>query len=167
MTYKASWDNLTKIVTAGVTVLYAGILVNLFISMEGLTDNTRYGVAALLILIYLLAYAFRPTFYEIAAGKLVIHRPFDQVVIDKNDVESVQLLPDDKLKWTFRTFGVGGVFGFYGKFYNFKIGHMTWYATRRNNAVLVQLRGGKKIVLTPDEPDLFAGQFRTPSSVFH
>ena len=36
---------------------------------------------------------------------------------------------------------------------------MTWYATRRNKAVLVTTISDKKIVLTPDEPEQFVGAF--------
>ena len=52
----------------------------------------------------------------------------------------------------FRTFGVGGLYGYYGKFYNRTFGSMTWYATRRDKLVLVKFQNKKKIILTPDEP---------------
>ena len=58
-----------------------------------------------------------------------------------------------------RTFGVGGLFGYYGQFYNSKIGSMTWYATRQNNTVLVRTIDNKNIVLTPDEPEKFVANF--------
>ena len=36
---------------------------------------------------------------------------------------------------------------------------MTWYATRRNNAVLVTTIYNKKIILTPNEPEKFVIEF--------
>ena len=52
---------------------------------------------------------------------------------------------------TIRTFGVGGLFGYFGKFFNSKIGRLTMYGTRRNNTVLIET-DNKKIILTPDDP---------------
>ncbi len=36
---------------------------------------------------------------------------------------------------------------------------MTWYATRRNKAVLVQTIGDKKIFITPNDPEQFVADF--------
>ena len=68
---------------------------------------------------------------------------------------NVELLDKERLNGSIRTFGVGGLFGYWGRFANSKIGVMTWYATRRDNAVLITKFNNKKIVLTPDEPELF------------
>ncbi|NIJ52758.1 PH domain-containing protein [Dyadobacter arcticus] len=161
MTYKASWDTLTKIVTVGVTILYLGILVNLFIFNGEPTNGSRYIIGAILFLTYFITYAFRPIDYVINPEKLIIRRPFDKVAIDFKQIASAEILDDERLKWTFRTFGVGGLFGFYGKFYNSRIGSMTWYATRRKRAVLIITTGGKNIIVTPDEAASFVNQFRT------
>jgi hypothetical protein len=77
------------------------------------------------------------------------------VHIDRNQIKSVELLDKEQLAWVFRTFGVGGLFGYYGKFANTKLGSMTWYATRRNKTVLIETLDNKKIILTPDEPEKF------------
>jgi len=44
------------------------------------------------------------------------------------------------------------------------MGPMTWYATRRRNAVLVTTPGGKKIIITPDEPEGFVATFNKPNT---
>lgn len=61
------------------------------------------------------------------------------------------MIPRDDLKWSIRTFGNGGVFGYYGKFFNNSFGSMTWFATRRENFVMLILKDGRKIVVTPDD----------------
>lgn len=50
-----------------------------------------------------------------------------------------------------RLFGVGGLFGYYGKYYNFKMGHMTLYTTQKRNRILMTMITGKKIIISPDD----------------
>lgn len=65
-------------------------------------------------------------------NKLVIHRAFLDIKIDRSQIASLELLDKEKVAGSIRTFGVSGLFGYYGKFANTNIGSMTWYATRRN-----------------------------------
>jgi hypothetical protein len=38
---------------------------------------------------------------------------------------------------------------------------MKWYATRMSNAVLITTGNNKKIVLTPDDPELFVKRLQS------
>ena len=58
------------------------------------------------------------------------------------------------MKWTIRTFGVGGLFGYYGKFRNKTFGNMTWFATQQKNYLIFETTNNQKIVLTPDDTDM-------------
>ena len=155
MTYKASLDNLAKGVTIGVSLLFAVIIVGQYSIIKDAGMEVPLFTTVTLLLIYFIAFAFRPINYKVSAEKLTIHRLFLDVNIDRNQIKSVELLDKEKLGWVFRTFGVGGLFGYFGKFANKKFGSMTWYATRRDKTVLVQTIGNKKIILTPDEPEKF------------
>ena len=159
MIYKASWDSLTKIVTAAVTVLYIGIFVNIFMNETDLSQGSTYVIGTILILSYGITYAFRPIDYQVTPDKLIIRRPLKSVKIQRSDIVKIEALESDRLRWSLRTFGVGGLFGYFGKFYNPKIGSMTWYATRRNNAVLIKTAKGKNIIVTPDEVGAFVREF--------
>lgn len=159
MTYKTSLDSLSKIVTIGVTVLFAVIIVGQYSIIKDAGRTTPIYTTVALLLIYFIAFAFRPINYEVLTDKLIIHRTLSNVNIDRNQIASVELLDKEKIKWSIRTFGVGGLFGYYGKFANAKIGSMTWYATRRNKTVLVKTITNKKIILTPDEPEKFVANF--------
>jgi hypothetical protein len=108
-----------------------------------------------LLLIYFIAFAFRPIYYNLTADKLTIHRLFTDVKIDRNQIKSVELLDKEKISWSIRTFGVGGLFGYYGKFANTNLGSMTWYATRKDRMVLVRTINNRKIILTPNDPAKF------------
>jgi hypothetical protein len=159
MTYKASWNNFTKIVTAAVTILFIGIIISPYFSESRGNQLGHYIISGSLILIYVICYLLSPIDYSIESGKLIIRRPWKNVVIDRDKITHVELLKDEKLKKSIRTFGSGGLFGFFGKFYNAKIGNMIWYATRMNRVVLVQAEN-KNIILTPDEAEDFVKKLR-------
>ena len=63
-----------------------------------------------------------------------------------------------------RVFGVGGLFGYFGLFRNSRYGTMIWYATRRDQFVVIERSNGKTIVLTPDDPNLFVSEWNETKS---
>lgn len=159
MVYKTSLDNLAKGVTIAVTILFAFIIIGQFTIIKDSGKAVPSFITILVVLVYFIAFAFRPVSYKVTAENLIIHRPFSNVIINKNQIKSVELLDKEKLSWSIRTFGVGGLFGYYGKFANKQLGSMTWYATRRDRTVLVKTFNDKKIILTPDEPEKFVASF--------
>lgn len=104
---------------------------------------------------YVFSFLFHPSSYSVNRTELIISRPAKGVKIRVGDIKNVERLTRKDLAWSVRIFGVGGLFGYYGKFSNKTIGPMTWYATRRNSYVLIQLKNNKKIIITPDEPEEF------------
>jgi hypothetical protein len=155
MTYKTSLDNLAKGITIGVTILFVAILIGQFLIIKDTGWAVPIITTVTLFLIYFISFAFSPINYEVSAQHLSIHRLLIDVNIDRNQIKSVELLDKEQLAWVIRTFGVGGLFGYYGKFANSKLGSMTWYATRRDKTVLIETLDNKKIILTPDEPEKF------------
>ncbi len=81
------------------------------------------------------------------------------IKIDRAEIKSIEQLNKEKLTRAVRIFGVAGLFGYWGEFSNTKIGSMTWYATRRDNAVLVTTIHNKKLILTPNEPEKIVTEF--------
>jgi len=159
MKFKASMDNLAKGVTAAISVLFAVIIVaQLFLYRSG-SPITAIITTILILIIYVVSYLFRPTGYELTDENFIIHRAIKDVVIKKASIREVILPSSEQMRWTIRTFGVGGLFGYYGKFVNWKLGNMTWYATRRNKIILIMTADGKKLVITPDETEKFLRQF--------
>ncbi len=159
MTYKTSLDNLAKVITTGVTILFAGIIIGQFSLIKDAGPGIPISTIVTLLLFYFIAFAFRPINYQVSADKLIIHRLFIDVKMDRTQIKSVELLDKEKTGWAIRTFGVGGLFGYYGQFANTKLGGMTWYATRRDRTVLVRTVNNKKIILTPDDPTKFVADF--------
>ncbi|RXK57830.1 hypothetical protein ESA94_20130 [Lacibacter luteus] len=157
--YKTSLDSLAKGITIAITVLFASLIFFHFTILKDVRNIAPFLTIILLTIIYLIAYLFHPAAYELTADTLVIKRPASSVVIHRNTIKSVELLSNGSLSGSIRTFAVGGLFGYYGKFANSSFGSMTWYATRRNNAVLLRITDNRKIILTPDEVEKFVAAF--------
>ncbi len=159
MTFNTSLDRLAKRVTIGITILFATIIIGQYIAFNDGDKTIHNYITVGLLLIYFFAFAFRPINYTLTTEKLIVHRPLSNVKINRTEIKSVEQIDKEKLEQTFRTFGVGGLFGYFGKFANTKLGSMMWYATRRDNAVLITTIDNKKIVLTPDNPEEFVANF--------
>jgi hypothetical protein len=150
MIYKASLDKTAIIITNLVTLLFGALIVFNFI----------LPLAIVLMIIYLIALLLKPLNYEITENELNIRRLIKSVHINRSDIESLELIDKSTLSGTIRTFGVGGLFGWYGKFTNSKLGDMTWYVTRRDKPVLITRKDGKKILISPDEAEVFVSDFK-------
>jgi uncharacterized membrane protein (Fun14 family) len=50
-----------------------------------------------------------------------------------------------------RVLGNGGIFGYTGGFATKALGRMQWYITNQQNIVLIKLRNGKLICVSPDD----------------
>lgn len=155
MKYKASLDKLAWIVTIVVTVLFVGAAALQIGLMNQIDSIVPVTISIGLLLIYAIAFAFRPAGYTVSRDQLIIHRPLKNVTLAKSDIQTAQVITKKDIGWAVRTFGVGGLFGYYGKFANSTIGNMTWYATRMDKPVLITTVHDKKIIVTPDEPEQF------------
>ena len=159
MIFTASLDKTAKRVTAGIAVLFA---LNICFFLPALEHGAYFvliGTSLVLVSIFVGAYLFRTTAYEITPQQLIIHRPFNKKILDKTNITKIELLEEGALSRSTRLFGNGGLFGYYGKFSNRRFGYMTWYATNRANPVLLQMAGGKKVIITPDEGETFIAAF--------
>jgi hypothetical protein len=159
MVFKATLDKTAKLLTIGVTLLFLGITIGP--KMFGKNENTEIPIilSAVLFITYLISYALSPKSYEIKENNVIINRPFKSVIINRTQIKSILKLESGKLTWSIRTFGVGGLFGYFGKFWNKEYGNMTWYATRRDKAIMIITTDNKKIIVTPDEPEKFISAF--------
>lgn len=159
MKYKTSLGAWTKGITILVTILFAYIIFQQYAIIKDAGKADPIFTTTLLIAVYLIALAFRPVYYKITSDKLIIHRLISNVKIDRQNIRRVEMIDKNKISWSLRTFGIGGLFGYFGNFANTKLGRMTWYATRRDRTVLVVTNDDKKIILTPDDPSKFVSDY--------
>jgi hypothetical protein len=159
MKYKASLDNLAKGVTISVTILFAVIIIGQYSLIKDEGRSIPIYTTVALLLIYLIVFAFRPIDYDIINNTIIIHRLLGNVEIERKDIKSIELINNKKLRWSLRIFGVGGLFGYFGRFTNMKLGRMTWYATRRDTPILIITNNNTKIIITPNDPEKFISDF--------
>lgn len=164
MRYSASIDNPTKIITIGLTALFVGILVFEFLTFSADAKIGAFVSTAILLAVYGAAYIYRPIGYTLTHDILTVHRPISDVTYSLQTLDSVSIVTKEQLKFTIRTFGVGGLWGYYGKFYNSVYGKMTWYLTRRDQMVLIKT-DNKTILLSPDDIDSFTHRLKSVAPV--
>jgi hypothetical protein len=102
-------------------------------------------------LVGLASWALGPRAIELTGGELrVLRRAWRGAGYPLAEVTEVALLPPRWLLGAVRTFGNGGLFGWYGWYW--KKGPFRLYATRTDRLVEVVV-GGRRIVLSPDDPE--------------
>jgi hypothetical protein len=156
MRYKASLDGTAKAITHCITVVFV-----LIIAGQPMIDafrSTSVYIAILLIGIYLITFACSPRAYSVNEREVVIHRPLTSHSIPRSQIASVEKLNEKQLGFLIRTFGVGGLFGYFGKFWSRELGNISFYATNLKNMVLIRLKDDEQLVVTPDNVDHFLAE---------
>jgi amino acid transporter len=159
MEYKASLDTVAKIVTAVTVILffvigYRSIKV-LMLLQSNKTSMLIYGGLLLLFVVIIIGcFLFSPQYYKVDNNYLTIVRPVKNKTLKLNDIDNIRPLEKDEMNGAIRTFGVGGLFGYFGKYYYPKIGNMTFYATQKRNRILIETRQGQNFIITPDDQSI-------------
>ena len=101
----------------------------------------------------ILCEGFAPQRLEIGDDKIVVLRRYRSVVLHREEIKSIEYVSKLSFRGAIRTFGVGGLFGYYGRYYAPALGSFTLYATNFDNLFLIRLVNGKKIVISCSEPE--------------
>ncbi len=160
MKYKASMDRTCKIITWCCIIVFIALgqmNVRELINANG--DTTIILVHAFILLQFVLilglAWIYAPQYYILDTTDIIIHRAVGDVKIKLADIKETHIMEEQEMKGITRTFGVGGLFGYYGRFHVPKIGAVRFYATQNKNRILLTTADGKKILLTPDDMGMF------------
>jgi membrane protein YdbS with pleckstrin-like domain len=159
MTYKASFDTTVKVlstlITGAIAVIAVSYLINIFqAAVQGVAISAYAGkiiLVSLLVGLVLFVFLFSVKNYTIENNSLHINRWLNKVIIPFAEIKTVRVVTDADMGLVFRTFGVGGLFGYLGKFSSSKLGSLTYYATQNKNRVFIELHNGKKLLITPDD----------------
>jgi hypothetical protein len=145
MTLDGTHRVLTAVASA---LLFAGAAGFFVVRPGGLTGI----VSVFLVAVFVVTWALSPCALVVDGAELRIERrAMPPVCVDLASVASVAQV-DAIGPGTVRVFGVGGLFGSYGLFWNKSLGRFRVFATRRRPVVLLRLRdGGLPIVVTPDD----------------
>ena len=151
--YSVSMDKLARIITGSLFVIMIILAALMLLPIEKTASRAVLTPLILMLAFIILGcFLFHPMRYELTGNALLVVRYIKPLSISYDEVEQIGQPSAKDMKRTIRTFGNGGLFGYFGKFYNSKFGGMTWYATRRGNYVMLVMKNGKKVVLTPDDP---------------
>ncbi|MFQ5724431.1 MAG: PH domain-containing protein [Terriglobia bacterium] len=154
MEFRAPYDGLATGITIAVLGLFLGGA-GVVVSQPALPPALRYGLAALFLLIPLVTYSYAPTGYRVGPEGVRIQRGWGSVLIPRERLRGGRRAEGLEL-WGIRTFGSGGLFGFFGWFYSRRFGHYRAYVTHRHKLVVVEAE--RVYLLSPDRPDEFLRQ---------
>jgi hypothetical protein len=159
MEYKASKDMSIQIITTLVIILFAFLGYKSIMGLIHANSNITSILIHSSILIFftatiILSYLFAPQNYSIDKDIFLIHRPISDIIIKLDSIKEIREVNKSELKGIIRTFGVGGLFGNYGKFYCKGLGSITMFGTQNKNFILIKA-GNKKIIITPDDLSIF------------
>ena len=153
--FKASLDNLSKIVSALVVPILCIMPFTIYWSLRNQPD--KRGEEMMLFMVFFLpivlviAYLLAPKQYEVSDNELVFVNNFGKKVILKNNIDKVNAITKTDLGFAIRTFGSGGLFGYYGMFRSKNLGKMRWFCTRKDNLVLIETKDGNQYMASPDD----------------
>ena len=156
--YTCSLDSMAKYGGPGLilAIILLTLVTTLFVSTTT-TDNKviyiQFITPIILIILFIAMYLLKTLSVSVADDSITINRKIKPVVIEFSEIASIRRVDD--MKFAMRTFGNGGLFGYTGMYYKKGIGSMTWYCTQRQNYILIEKTGGKKLVVTPDDADGF------------
>jgi hypothetical protein len=149
--FKASLDRTAKITP------YAMGAFALILIIVGFTINDKLAPwifsfpSAVILVIILGCRAYMPLGYTIDSTSITVERKMGSFLIPRKDIQDTQVVTAEELGRTWRMAGNGGVFGYTGWFSSSKFGTMRWFATSREQGVLITMHSGKKFFLSPDD----------------
>jgi len=152
--YRVSPDRLVTGVTAATVLVLLAVAVG-FAWLSALRPGMPRAVLLLVAVscagLLAGAWAYRPTGYGLSDGTLLVLRRAGDVVLPVGEITGARVDPQP-FAGAIRVAGNGGLFGFWGRFRSQRLGPFTAYATRRDRGVVLDV-AGRRVVLTPDEPD--------------
>ena len=152
------WDRTLWVMTFACFAIWIG-LSGWFVFQIFTTDNDSALHGSLIVLnaiflpTILACEGLAPQRLEIGESQIVILRRYKSIVINRDEIKSVQPLSKSDFRGAIRTCGVGGLFGYFGHYYSNRLGSFRLFATSFQNLFLIKLWSGKSIVISCAEPD--------------
>lgn len=149
MIFTTSTDKIVRNKTIGVFLLFTTLyLPNLIVDKDGKIFFGSVYLFFMLIMLY--TYLNKPIKFILENNQLTIRRFIGNISIDFQDISRVDRIHHDLLKDAIK----GGAFGYFGKHHT-DLGPIKFYATRRDQLVMLTKKDKSKIIITPDQEDLF------------
>jgi hypothetical protein len=118
--------------------------------------NNGFWVILLVDFVFFITWGFHPSAYIVTTNAIEIIRPFKSIKIRKEEIESISDIDTNQIGLGLRTFGSGGLFGYFGWYSSKKIGRHLRYTTNSNHLALIKLKSGLKILISPSSSSFVA-----------
>lgn len=145
--FTTSLDRVGWIVTVLITVITLAMIVMAVLEP---TNESYLMTAGILTTVMLLSYALAPIAYEFTGSELLIHRPLGARRIPIEHIVQASGGRDGRIGLVVRVFGIGGLFGYVGKFWSSKRGFVTLHARNRAHLIVLTLSSGTRVAISPD-----------------
>ncbi|QES87391.1 PH domain-containing protein [Rhizosphaericola mali] len=155
MVFKTSMSKSVKIITISISIVFI-LQIGYSIFFK---DKYSGLISIFLISTYFYSFLSKPKNYELTKTDIIIRRFIFTKIIDREEVEKVELLDADRVKGIYRIFGNGGLWGYVGTFSSRRLGIFQAYMTGFHNLILIQLKNDKKIVISPYDTREFINQY--------
>lgn len=109
--------------------------------------------AVFMPLTLVVTWLFAPQAYEVTGNEIIVRRPLGPIRIACSNIVAVERLAAGSLGMGIRLCASGGLFGVFGLFWSKGLGRFWMWGTRPDKLVLLRLRTGLPVVLTPDDDE--------------
>lgn len=144
----AKMDNLTKVITVILVIFLPSLALSSFF-MEPAKPIVSVFLTLLLVGVIIFSYGFVPKRIALSASHILIKNFYGPVLIDLKEIKNLEKI--DKTGFNLRTFGVGGLFGYFDYFNGGDI----WYVTNIHKKVKITLNSGQIYMISPEKRDDF------------
>jgi hypothetical protein len=141
--YRAPWGIWTIIITVTIIAMF----VVLIIFSPGMVTI----IVSILLIVIGLVFSVRG--YSINGNKLFVHRLGWVTEFQLTDLIKAAINPN-AMRGSIRVFGIGGFFGYTGKFSNNHLGRFRAYVTDNSRCVILRFKG-EILVISPENPEKF------------
>ena len=141
-----------KVVTSIVFIMMLGFFI------VSIYMNILILAAILTLMIFIICYLYSPNAYEISDNRLIVYRNFGKM--EFNHVTNCRLM-EEKVPFTIRLWGNGGVFAGTGIFWNKLYGVFRMYITHSKQSDFVVVETDQQIVIiSPENPKMFIDSWK-------
>jgi len=140
-------------------ILAVGLPIGLFIAAPDVWMSLL--LAGIIWSTYIFVWVFyRPSCFEICDDGLRIVCPMRSLTIRVAEITGITPISKSDLGLVVRTWGAGGLWGGFGRFWSRKMGRMLIYASRGDALVCIRRGEKRTLVISPEKPEEFIDELR-------
>lgn len=143
-------------------ILIAGIVLPAEVLLTNQDVAAKVICSCILCLIFftlIFTVVYQPRKLILSETHIIMKRIVGRVCISYSDIADISLYNRENVV-EIRTFGIGGLGGYIGKFYNSKVGFYTAYVGDYSQAFLIKTNNGEKYVMSCQHAGRIVGEVK-------